>query len=49
MKLIIREIIRLHTELGRIFLCDGRLMVWCEEIRSQWLRSPEEIDQNKQS
>lgn len=35
--------------MGRVFLCDGRLMLWCEEIRSQWFRSPEEIEYNKQS
>lgn len=49
MKLIIREIIKLGCEMGRIFLCDGRLMIWCEEIRSAWLRSPEEIENNKQT
>ena len=48
-KLIIKEIIKLSSELGRIFYCSGRLMLWCEEVRSAWIRSPEEIETGKKS
>lgn len=49
MKLLIKEIVKLGCEMGRVFLCGGRLMVWCEEIRAAWLRSPEEIEGGKQT
>ena len=38
------QIIKEGTEIGRLFLCNGKIMVWCEEVHNNFYRSPEQIE-----
>ena len=49
MKILMYKILKLGSEIGRCFLCQGRVMVWCEEKRSLSGMAPEEIEHGKYS
>ena len=49
MKILMYKILKTGSEIGRCFLAQGRVMVWCEERRSLSGMAPEEIEHGKGS